>query len=94
MNKSYTKGRRIEYLAKKILEAESFLVIRAAGSKGPIDIVAIRDKITRLIQIKSRNPSKKELERLRKIAGAHPGTFVEVWIWRKKGFQCKGIRNQ
>lgn len=42
MNTNYQRGRRAEYEAKKLLEKRGYQVIRAAGSHGPFDLVAIR----------------------------------------------------
>lgn len=54
-NSNYNRGRAYEYKAKKELEVEGYSVIRAAGSHGPWDLVAIpRDasRPVRCIQIK------------------------------------------
>jgi Holliday junction resolvase len=50
----YIKGRRYEYLIKNKLEKEGYIVIRASGSHGKWDIVAIHPllKEIRLIQVK------------------------------------------
>ena len=40
MATNYAKGRRQEWNLKKALEADGWTVIRAAGSKGPYDLVA------------------------------------------------------
>jgi len=92
MNKSYTKGRRIELLAKKKLEAEGYLVIRSAASKGPIDLVAINSVKTRLIQVKTRKPTKRQMQELNKLVATGIEADVEVWIYKGKGvFQKKEI---
>lgn len=36
----YAAGRRLEWKARKALEAQGYFVIRSAGSKGPVDLVA------------------------------------------------------
>lgn len=41
MNNNYAKGRRYEYKEKKIWEKDGYLVIRSAGSKSPVDLVAV-----------------------------------------------------
>jgi len=87
---SYKKGRRIEYLAKKKLEAEGYLVIRSAASKGPIDLVAVRNTV-RFIQVKGRRPQRKELEKLWCLRHDYPALKVEVWVYQgKKGFHIWG----
>jgi Holliday junction resolvase len=47
------KGRRAEYHARALLEAACFTVCRAAGSKGPADLVAWDTTAIRCISIKS-----------------------------------------
>jgi Holliday junction resolvase len=37
------KGRRAEHRARALLEADGFVACRAAGSKGPADLVAWQD---------------------------------------------------
>jgi len=51
---SYIKGRHYEYLMKKKLEKEGYKVIRAAGSHGEWDLVAIHPILReiKLLQIK------------------------------------------
>lgn len=44
MNRSYGRGRALEYLIKDKLEAQGYFVVRAAGSHGVADLVAIRHK--------------------------------------------------
>jgi len=48
-NANYQKGRRKEYLIKKQLEREGYIVLRTAGSHGFADLIAI-DKDARLIK--------------------------------------------
>jgi len=91
MNKSYTKGRRIEYLAKKILENEGYQVFRSAGSKGPWDLIALKDHDIRFIQVKSRPPYGKAKE---KFTPPQYHTFYsrkEYWV-HVKGSQFDIIR--
>jgi len=52
--KSYLKGYNRELLARKILTATGYQVIRSAGSKGPWDLIAIDDSEVLLIQVRSR----------------------------------------
>ena len=56
----YDTGRRLEYKAKKELEALGYTVVRSAGSKGPFDLVAIGENDIRLIQVKKATASKGE----------------------------------
>lgn len=50
-NRRYEKGRRFEQRIRKRLKSIGFFVVRAAGSK-PIDLVAIKDGKTVLIECK------------------------------------------
>ena len=47
------KGRRAEHRARALLEAAGFAVCRAAGSKGPADLVAWDTTSIRFISVKS-----------------------------------------
>ena len=42
-NKKYNAGRAFEYKIKKHLEAQGYFVVRAAGSRGPVDLVAFQN---------------------------------------------------
>ncbi len=42
MTRSRAKGARLERIAKRRLERNGYVVIRAAGSHGPFDLVALR----------------------------------------------------
>lgn len=50
---AYHKGARLERLARADLEAAGYLVIRSAGSKGPVDLAALNTRHLRLIQVKA-----------------------------------------
>ncbi len=57
------KGRRAEHRARALLEAAGFEVCRAAGSKGPADLVAWDTTSIRFISIKSGTKYATALER-------------------------------
>lgn len=38
----YEVGRRFEWRVRRHFEKEGYFVVRAAGSKGPVDLVAVR----------------------------------------------------
>ena len=76
----YTTGRRLEYRARDELIAQGYTVVRSAGSKGPIDLVAIGCHV-RLIQIKSGPPRPSDRKRLRAVL-APRGTRREIWQWQ------------
>lgn len=42
-NANYQRGRRLEWEVKRDLEAEGFLVMRASGSHGLFDLIAIKE---------------------------------------------------
>jgi hypothetical protein len=48
----YYAGRRAEYRTINLMENAGYLCIRAAGSKGPADVVAIGNGPPMLIQVK------------------------------------------
>jgi hypothetical protein len=51
-NANYIAGRRLEYLARADLRKQGYTVVRSAGSKTPIDLVALNDRETIVIQVK------------------------------------------
>ncbi len=48
----YRLGRDLEYRAKRLLETDGYFVLRAAASKGPVDLVAIKPGQTLFVQCK------------------------------------------
>jgi Holliday junction resolvase len=53
-NKKYEKGRRFEYEIATYLRRRGYFVVRAAGSKGPADLVGVKKgNIPVLIQCKA-----------------------------------------
>ncbi len=53
MKTAYRKGRRAEYQLKKKLEDEGWFVVRSAGSRGVVDLVALKDDQVMLIQVQT-----------------------------------------
>ena len=81
----YTTGRRLEYRARDALRAQGYTVVRSAGSKGPIDLVAIGPaegrRTVRLIQVKANRP--RRTDRLKLAAVPAPrGVRREIWQWQ------------
>ena len=74
------KGRRAEHRCQRLLEAAGFATVRAAGSKGPADIVAFDGVSVRLISVKSgtRYASAAEREALR-LLPRPANASVEIW---------------
>jgi Holliday junction resolvase len=79
---NYAKGRRREYRVQQILERTGYQTIRAASSKGCVDVVAFRRGEVRLISVKSGSAyaSAVEREALRAIVSdLLGGMSVEIW---------------
>lgn len=79
LNSSH-KGRRGEHRARKILEDAGFFVSRAAGSKGPADLIAWNEVQIRFISVKSGTKYASALEReaLHELP-APPNATKEIW---------------
>lgn len=78
---NYRKGARYERRAKEELEADGWIVTRAAGSKGAADLIAVK---VRQIQVKAVNRPQgwvAELEELETGLPHGPGMTRELWIW-------------
>jgi Holliday junction resolvase len=74
------KGRRAEHRARTLLEAAGFAVCRAAGSKGPADLVAWNGTAIRFISVKSGKRYASAAERIGLTALlAPPNATKEIW---------------
>lgn len=93
-NRRYLQGRAAEYLAQRELEVEGWTTVRAAGSKGAVDIVAWRAERVRFLQIKTfqDRPGSyaKDITQLETLE-LPPSATSELWIrkyrareWLKK----------
>jgi Holliday junction resolvase len=88
----YKTGYRAERRAIAKLVKQGYFVIRSAGSKTPVDILALRGNEIKLIQVKvmakkRESELKKAIEELLKIK-THRSWKKELWIWLKgKGFE-------
>lgn len=82
----YKKGRRYEYLTKKFLGEAGYDVIRASGSHGKWDIVAVNEdeQIILLIQVKSMSKGKMKLKRKR-IKHYTATVIEELWTYSSSG---------
>lgn len=49
MATNYCRGRNLEYRVKELFEKAGYVVVRAAGSKGVADLVAIRPELARTV---------------------------------------------
>jgi Holliday junction resolvase len=82
---NYRRGYYAERRAAEELKKEGYFVVRAAGSRGPVDLVAI-GKDVRLIQVKRGKGAlaegKREIARV-----PYPGP-KEVWVYEgRRGFR-------
>jgi hypothetical protein len=84
---NYRNGRRLEWLARDALAAEGYTVIRAAGSHGPVDLVAWNAKRVRLVQVKSAG-SVRPKDRPALAGLVVPmGASVELWERHRGGWR-------
>ena len=68
MVNQYRRGARIERLLRKKLESEGYYVVRSAGSKGAVDLVAWNMNRIIAIQVaKIGVKTKKDFDRLRTV---------------------------
>lgn len=95
MTLSRAKGSRLERNAKRRLEEEGYVVIRAAGSHGPFDLVALRSKAERVddspdgsdvtyeilcVQVKAnRKPTRRQVEAMCQVP-----VPSEVWVHKDR----------
>jgi Holliday junction resolvase-like predicted endonuclease len=85
-NKNYLRGRATEYKAKAELEKDGYVVIRASGSHGAFDLVAVNRMEVRFIQCKREKKSTNWdglLEELSKIQ-TPIYSRKELWVWRDR----------
>lgn len=91
-NKNYISGRAFEYKRKKHWEAQGYDVIRASGSHGPFDLVALcSGNPTLAIQCKrceKLSEAKRLLAEFKKNPPLAPNTFfhqlMEVYVKETK----------
>ena len=82
---SYSKGVRLEYAARDVLIARGYTVVRSAGSKGPVDLVATCEKHILLIQVKAQGQVRPaDRAKLRVVPTPSRGVYREIWE-RKNG---------
>ena len=75
----YEGGRAFEYEVRRALEADGYWCIRAAGSKGKVDIVAVKDGQVLMVQVKrdGRCPPAERAE-VARIAALLPGVGIPL----------------
>ena len=78
----YRRGRDLEYRARDRLIDRGYTVVRSAGSKGPVDLVAISQEQILLIQVKAAGQCwPADIEKLRAIPTPDLGVDKEIWEW-------------
>ena len=95
MNTKYNRGRRAEWLAKQDLQTEGYTVVRAAGSKGSWDLIAVHldHPVVRLIQVKSVKDPKQIKTEIKKFMAALPlprreHFTQELWVYIRGKWHC------
>jgi Holliday junction resolvase len=74
------KGRRAEWRARDILRVAGYEVCRAAGSKGPADLIAWNGVTIRFISVKSGQQYASAIEReALQMLRVPPNASVEIW---------------
>lgn len=82
---NYRRGYRAELAAATELKRDGYAVIRAAGSKGPFDLVAFDAKTIRFVQVKRvRNGNGGLAKAAKQLAAVPvpPCARKELWVWR------------
>ncbi len=83
---SYRRGRYLEYLARDALVARGYTVVRSAGSKGPVDLVATGPQHVLFIQVKAQGRTRPiDIEKLRAVPVPARGVHKEIWERRANG---------
>lgn len=92
---NYARGRRKEYQVRDLFITKGYTVVRAAGSLGEIDLVAMPHEFTPdgasrplmgdnqviAIQVKSKKFTKKERAKLNKLREElHPVFSIQAWV--------------
>ena len=95
-NPSYRKGARLERLARLELERQGYTVVRSAGSKGAVDLVALNVQGVRLIQVKAAGQVEPADERQLAAVAAQPGSRREIWERSSSpaGWKIREVHNQ
>ncbi len=86
MNRNYLRGRHAEYQCMAELRAQGYpVVMRAAGSHGPFDVIALGPNGGVCAQVKrTEGPNvpgfTKDLEALRAV-GVHESNSKQLWVY-------------
>ncbi|MCX6700970.1 MAG: restriction endonuclease [Methanomicrobiales archaeon] len=92
---NYTKGREVEYLARDLLVAKGYQVLRSTGPHSPVDLVAWLDHgHTLFVQVRRNKihldgtehvaqTYQNDIRALRTVARP-TGSTAELWVWSSK----------
>jgi Holliday junction resolvase len=84
----YERGRSMEYrVIKRLIEQGHHPVVRAAGSKGPIDIVSYLGTVAYFFQVKGGNETMTRKERLELVELAHDCGAIPVLVTKGMCFE-------
>ncbi len=90
-NARYANGRKLEYAAQEALEANGYWTIRAPGSKGAVDVVALKAGETLLVQCKLDGyMTPADRSRLWELARTLRAVPL-VACWRKEGQSARTV---
>lgn len=68
---NYARGADFERKVQAHLESEGYVTVRSAGSKGAVDVVALKQGETLLVQVKRSNPRLSPADRSTLLRLAH-----------------------
>ena len=96
----YCTGVRAEHRARDELKSQGYFIIRSAGSRGLVDIVAICADHIKLIQVKviSFGEKKKFIQEQMNLGYLQcpENVFKELWVWEKHArwyvYKIKGMK--
>ena len=84
MATAYRRGYNFEDRCRKALERLGYVVVRSAGSKGPADLVALRDGVVLLVQCKLDHGLFDAKERIKLLETASLAGAIPVLAEREK----------
>lgn len=83
---NYAAGRRVEWAVRDDLARNGYTVFRAAGSKGPADLIALKDGEVLFVNVKRDTlPSPAERAALLALARLLPGVGAAIWAHKPAG---------
>jgi Holliday junction resolvase len=86
MTSNYRAGADLERAARKVLEENGYFVVRSAGSKGPVDLVAFKPGEVLFVQCKTWDARMSGLSRREFYWIAYNvGAKALLCSWRKTG---------